>query len=73
MLFQADLFGVILNDLPLQEGGFYAHPIPIGLMAFADDADQVALLGMVNGVVNGLLPIRDLHIGHIRLPLAMPL
>ena len=60
-LFQALLLGVLFQQFPLQEGGLDALAVPVGLVALADDSDQVPLLGMVHGIVQGIQTVGDLH------------
>ena len=60
-LFQPDLLGVFFQQFPLQERGLDAHPVAVSLVALADDGDQVALLGVVHGVMQCIQPVGDLH------------
>ena len=72
-LFQADLPRVLHQQLPLQERGLDALAVAVGLVALADDGDQVALLGVVHRVVQGIQPVRDLDVlGTSGLPFSMP-
>ncbi len=59
-LFQALLLGVLFQQFPLQEGGLDALAVPVGLVALANDGDQVPLLGMVHGLVQSIQPVRYL-------------
>ena len=56
-LFQPDLLGVFFQQFPLQERGLDAHPVAVGLVALADDGNQVALLGVVHGVMQCIQPV----------------
>ena len=60
-LFQPDLLGVFFQQLPFQEGSFHALTVAVGLVALADDSDQVALLGVIHGVVERVQTVWDLH------------
>ncbi len=61
ILLKANLLGVLFQQLPLEEGGLDALAVAVGLMALADDGDKVALLCVVNSIMQSVEAVGDLH------------
>ena len=61
LLFQPDLLCIFFQQFPLQERRLDALAVAVGLVALADDSDQVALLRMIHRVVQCVQTVRDLH------------
>ena len=58
ILLKADLLGVLFQQLPLEEGGLDALAVTVSLMTLADDGDEVALLCVVNSIMQGVGSVR---------------
>ncbi len=68
-LFYPSFSGVFFNQLALQKRRFNTLAVTVGFVAFANYGNQVALLRVVNGVMQGIQPVGNFHILGVRVAL----
>lgn len=71
-LFYPSFSGVLFNQLALQKRRFNTLAVTVGFVAFANYGNQVALLRVVNGVMQGIQPVGNFYILGVRVALAIP-
>ena len=59
LLFQPDLLCILFQQLPLQERSLDTLAVTVGLVALANDGDQVALLRVIHCVVQCIQTVGD--------------